>query len=318
MLLQPTTKVTKKSNPPKVLSDSQLVTHIPYPSRAIKSRENFKYAKFCDILGKLEVTLPFTEVILNMPTYTKFLKDILANKRALGDQEIVAMEEACSAHLLNKMPTKLGDPGSFSIPCVVGGVPISRALCDLGESVSVLEDIPVKVGKIEGDKVEFNLPNLMKGPKEEIQCTIEVIDEVVESVAREESEMEEALQISLHDEEMKEDHVVDDELMKKVERLLPPKVQLKPLPPSLKYGFLGEGESYPVIIKANFSEAQEQNLLKVLNAHKSSLGYNIDDIKGLIPNLCMHQIILEEGSQPKVEGLRRINPKMAEVVKMRF
>ncbi|XP_074305700.1 uncharacterized protein LOC141640922 [Silene latifolia] len=217
------------------------------------------------------------------------------------------MEEACSANILNKMPTMLGDPGSFSIPCVFGGVPISRALCDLGASVSVialkatrkigihslapstmtlqladrsvkrplgvLEDIPVKVGKylipadfvvldipedshtpiilgkpfmateevlidvrngrltfrFEGEKVEFNLPSLMKGPKVERACTIDVIVEVVKSVAREEPEMEEAFVISLHDEEMKEDHEVDDELLKTVEGLLPPKVQFKPL-----------------------------------------------------------------------------------------
>ncbi|XP_074289304.1 uncharacterized protein LOC141614458 [Silene latifolia] len=144
VFLQPTTKVTKNVNPPNVSPNSQLFSHIPYPSRAIKNRENFKYAKFCDMLEKLEVTLPFTDVILNMPTYSKCLKDILTKKRVLGDQEIVAMEEACSAHILNKMPTKLGDSGSFSIPCIVGGVPISRALCDLGASVSV---IPLKVAK---------------------------------------------------------------------------------------------------------------------------------------------------------------------------
>ncbi|XP_074304601.1 uncharacterized protein LOC141639351 [Silene latifolia] len=42
------------------------------------------------------------------------------------------------------MSSKRGDPGSLSIPCVVGGVPITRALCDLGASVSVL---PLKVAK---------------------------------------------------------------------------------------------------------------------------------------------------------------------------
>ncbi|XP_074296893.1 uncharacterized protein LOC141627553 [Silene latifolia] len=42
------------------------------------------------------------------------------------------------------MPHKLGDLRSFSIPCVVGDVSISRALCDLGTSVSV---IPLKVSK---------------------------------------------------------------------------------------------------------------------------------------------------------------------------
>ncbi|XP_074283282.1 uncharacterized protein LOC141607833 [Silene latifolia] len=225
-------------------------------------------------------------------------------------------------------------------PPKVGGVPISRAICDLGASViviplkvakkigihslapttitlqladrsvkrplGVLEDIPIKVEKylIPVDFVVLDIP-------EDSHTPIILVD----AVAREESEMKEVFQISLHDEEMKEDHEVDDGLLKKVEGLLPPKVQLKPLPPSLKYGFLGEGESYPVIINANLSEAQEQKLLTVLKAHKSSLGYNIEDIKGLCTSLCMHRIVLEEGSQPKVDGLRRINPKMAEVVK---
>jgi len=33
-------------------------------------------------------------------------------------------------------PPKLPDPGSFSIPCIVGKVEIERALCDLGASVT--------------------------------------------------------------------------------------------------------------------------------------------------------------------------------------
>jgi len=35
-------------------------------------------------------------------------------------------------------PLKLLDPGSFSIPCVVGKVEIKRGLCDLGASVSII------------------------------------------------------------------------------------------------------------------------------------------------------------------------------------
>ena len=34
-------------------------------------------------------------------------------------------------------PPKLNDPGSFSIPYMVGRVRIDRALCDLGVSVSL-------------------------------------------------------------------------------------------------------------------------------------------------------------------------------------
>ncbi|XP_074315053.1 uncharacterized protein LOC141651233 [Silene latifolia] len=70
--------------------------------------------------------------------------------------------------------------------------------------------------RIEGDKVEFNLSNLVKGPKLYQACTIEVIDKVVAEVAREESEMKEAFQIAIHDEEMDKDPEVDDEVLKKV------------------------------------------------------------------------------------------------------
>ncbi|XP_074305533.1 uncharacterized protein LOC141640750 [Silene latifolia] len=87
--------------------------------------------------------------------------------------------------------------------------------------------IDVKNGRltfqIEGNDIEFNLPNLMKGPKMERLSTIELVDEVVHEVAREEAEMEEVFKISLHDEAMKEDHEVDEELVKKVEGFLPPK-----------------------------------------------------------------------------------------------
>ena len=36
----------------------------------------------------------------------------------------------------NKLPAKLKDPGSFSMPCLIGNAHIDRVLCDLGPSVS--------------------------------------------------------------------------------------------------------------------------------------------------------------------------------------
>jgi len=41
------------------------------------------------------------------------MKDILKNKKKLEDHETVMLNEECSAILLNKMPPKLKDPGSF-------------------------------------------------------------------------------------------------------------------------------------------------------------------------------------------------------------
>ena len=40
--------------------------------------------------------------------------------------------------LSNKLPPKLTDPESFSIPCVIGSETIKKATCDLGENVSLM------------------------------------------------------------------------------------------------------------------------------------------------------------------------------------
>jgi len=43
-----------------------------------------------------------------------------------------------SSAIIKKLPPKLGDSGSFSIPCVIGSEAIDKAMCDLGASVSLL------------------------------------------------------------------------------------------------------------------------------------------------------------------------------------
>ncbi|KAJ9175446.1 hypothetical protein P3X46_013998 [Hevea brasiliensis] len=73
-----------------------------------------------------------------MPSYAKFLKEILLKKRKLEDYGTVALTEECSAILQNKLPPKLKDPGSFSIPCLIGNKKIDKALCDLGASASLM------------------------------------------------------------------------------------------------------------------------------------------------------------------------------------
>jgi len=40
--------------------------------------------------------------------------------------------------VLNKLPTKLHDPGNFFIPCLIGNVSIDSTLYDLGSSVSLI------------------------------------------------------------------------------------------------------------------------------------------------------------------------------------
>lgn len=90
---------------------------------------------------------------------------------------------------------------------------------------------------------------------------------------------------------------------------------LKPLPNNLRYAFLGEDMTYPVIIGSQLSNDQAARLISVLQNHRKAIRYSIDDIKGLSPSLCMHRILLEDDQKPTREPQRRLNPNLKEVVK---
>ncbi|KAL2486957.1 Uncharacterized protein Adt_31713 [Abeliophyllum distichum] len=71
---------------------------------------------------------------------------MLSKKRKPDENETVALTEECSAILLNKLPPKLKDPGSFKLPCTIGEFYNFNALCDLGASVNLM---PLSVYRIE-------------------------------------------------------------------------------------------------------------------------------------------------------------------------
>ncbi|KAL2228486.1 UNVERIFIED_CONTAM: hypothetical protein Sindi_1828300, partial [Sesamum indicum] len=94
-----------------------------------------------------------------------------------------------------------------------------------------------------------------------------------------------------------------------------PTLELKELPKHLKYAFLGENDTLPVIISSKFSTLEEEKLICVLREFREAIGWAIADIKVLSPSMCMHRILLEEGAKPSREAQRQLNPPMLEVVK---
>ena len=87
---------------------------------------------------KLHINIPFADALDQMPSYVKFMKDILFRKRRLSEFETVNLIEERSAILQRKFPQKLKDPGSFTIPCKIGNSIFERALCDLGSSINLI------------------------------------------------------------------------------------------------------------------------------------------------------------------------------------
>ncbi|KAL0286853.1 UNVERIFIED_CONTAM: hypothetical protein Sangu_2469600 [Sesamum angustifolium] len=51
---------------------------------------------------------------------------------------MVKLNKECLAILQNKLPPKLKDPGSFSIPCTIGNTNFDKVLCDLDAGVNLM------------------------------------------------------------------------------------------------------------------------------------------------------------------------------------
>jgi hypothetical protein len=71
-----------------------------------------------------------------MPPYSKYMKDIVTNKRKIPSEEISTLLANYSFD--GKVPEKLGDLGIPTIPCSIKNNYIRIALCDLGAGVSVM------------------------------------------------------------------------------------------------------------------------------------------------------------------------------------
>ena len=199
--------------------------------------------------------------------------------------------------------------------------------------------------EFDGETVKFNIFEAMRYPNDQQSAfSIDILDVCTQEVLelRREDELEIVLSQSLK--EIERGLQLNDEVTEMImalqstpsvpkrydvhqldlpltyTKVLPsvvqaPVLELKPLPNNLKYAYLGDGETLPVIISTNLTVVQEERLIRVLRDHKTTIGWNIADIKGISPSICMHRILLEDGSKPSREAQRRLNPVMMEVVK---
>ncbi|KAI5351553.1 hypothetical protein L3X38_004444 [Prunus dulcis] len=427
-----------KSTGPKVSSNAKQVPIstnacrpiAPFPSRLSKSKKDQGLDEIMETFKKVQINIPLLNAITQIPKYAKFLKDLCTNKRRFKEHEQVALSEEVSAVLQRKLPPKLKDPGSFSIPCIVGDFKFQKALLDLGASINlmpyhvyeklnlgelqatsvsiqladrtirypkgILEDVLVKVEELilpadflvlemeEAPIHDNQLPLILGRPfmatagaiidVKKGTLTMNVFDETIAFKVFEASKfpsdehevfyldaidtmVKEALPMSylepieacitqgIRKEEVDSLQAVISPLLLELacsmdsyieigkryanqfeslppptNKVLPsivqaPELELKQLPKHLKYAYLGENETLPVIIASHLGPNDENKLLRVLKEHKTAIGWSIADIKGISPTLCMHKILLEDNAMPKRDAQRRLNPNMKEVVR---
>ncbi|CAN6560179.1 unnamed protein product [Malus baccata var. baccata] len=421
--------ISGKNVPNVVISNTNL-PNVPFPRRFAQSKKEESEKDILDTFRKVQVNIPLLDAIKQVPRYAKFLKELCTTRKRISNKDVVKVSENVSAVLQRKLPPKCKDPGSFTIPCVIGNTRFEQCMLDLGAYINVmpysiyasmnlgelkqdgviiqladrsnaypngvLEDVnhlifpadfyvlemedsshapslPILLGRpfmktartkmdvfmgtltmeFDGDIIRFNLSETIKYPMEDHSCfAIDIVhldrmnDDALEIAlvhcigARnkcggiyatqgmeinpmavppcgEVVEMVAALE-SLPSQSGKSplsilDSVLANKLLPSI--VQPPTLKLKPLPSHLKYVFLGEDQTLPVIISSSLTAQKEDKLIRVLKEHKSAIGWTLADIKGISPTTCMHRILLEEGAKPSREAQRRLNPPMLEVVK---
>ncbi|GJV89791.1 reverse transcriptase domain-containing protein [Tanacetum coccineum] len=111
---------------------------IPYPQRLRKEKMEAQYGKFLDMIRAVRINVPLVDVLAGMPNYGKFLKELVSNKHKIEQISAAFLSDESSAILQNKVPPKLGDPGSFLIPCNFNKAFSCNALADLGASINLM------------------------------------------------------------------------------------------------------------------------------------------------------------------------------------
>ncbi|XP_070034447.1 uncharacterized protein [Nicotiana tomentosiformis] len=108
----------------------------PYPQRLAKQNGENQFKKFIQMMKSLSVNLPLVEDLEQIPSYAKFMKDLVTKKRSMNFETIKVTHQVNS--IMHSMSHKLEDTSSFTIPYTIGSAEFAKALCDLGASINLM------------------------------------------------------------------------------------------------------------------------------------------------------------------------------------
>ena len=114
--------------------------HVPPPfPQALRKKKNFiNQTETLEVLQQVKVNIPLLDMIKQVPTYAKILKDLCTVKRGLNVNKKAFLTEQVSAIFECKTSVKYKDPGCPTISVNIGGITVEKALLDLGANVNFL------------------------------------------------------------------------------------------------------------------------------------------------------------------------------------
>ena len=110
----------------------------PFPQALRGKKKASQQAGIPEVLRQVKVNIPLLDIIKQVPTYAKFLKDLCTIKKGLGIEKKAFLTEQVSDIIQSRNPVKYKDPGSPTISVNIGGNCIEKSLLDLGASVNLL------------------------------------------------------------------------------------------------------------------------------------------------------------------------------------
>ncbi|CAN6544105.1 unnamed protein product [Malus baccata var. baccata] len=269
------------------MTSNSIPTNAPFPRRFMQSKKDESDKDILDTFRKVQVNIPFLDAIKQVPKYAKFLKELCITRNRVSNKEVVRVSENVSAVLQRKLPPMCKDPGSFTIPCVIGNTRFESAILDLG----VLEDVLVQANHLvfPAEFYVLEMEDLNHSPKLPI-----LLGRPFMKTARTKIDVFKGTLTMEFDGEVIDFNISD----------------------AMRYPHDGHScFSIDVIdswAQEFLDDLSEDALEKTLT---TAIGWTLTDIKGIIPTTCMHRILLEEGAKPSREAQCRLNPPMMDVVK---
>ena len=73
--------------------------------RERKPSTDEQFSRFVEIIQQVNINVSLMDA-MKVPTYARYIKDIINNKRPLPTTEVIKLTEACSAAILQQLPEK--------------------------------------------------------------------------------------------------------------------------------------------------------------------------------------------------------------------
>ena len=152
----------------------------PFPQLLRKKKNHVNQTEMLEVLRQVKVNIPLLDMIKQVPTYAKFLKDLCTVKKSLNVNKKAFLTKQVSAIIENKTLVKYKDPGCPSISVNIGGISVEKALLDLGASVNLFPYSMYKrlgLGELKPTSITLSLADRsIKIPKGTIEDVLIQVD----------------------------------------------------------------------------------------------------------------------------------------------